>query len=82
MLKADKYNVQTDILLGFKSKGYDYEMKLLIEEGLIILRDNKGKEQIMFLGERGEYRGEPVEVTESVTCKPKKRRSKKKKITN
>jgi hypothetical protein len=58
-------------------------MKLLIEEGLIILTDNKGKEQIIFLGEKEEYRGEPVEVTqevtENVTCKPKKKRSKKKK---
>ena len=82
MLKADKYNVQTDILLGFKSKGYDYEMKLLIEEGLIILKDSKGGEKVLFLGEQVSYTGEPVEVTqkvtESVTCKPKKSRSKKK----
>ena len=82
MLKAEKFNVQNDIRLVFESEGLFYDMKLLIEEGLIILTDNKGKEQIIFLGEKEEYRGEPVEVTENVTCKPKKKRSKKKKITN
>lgn len=80
MLKAEKFNVQNDIRLVFESEGLSYDMKLLIEEGLIILTDNKGKEQIIFLGGKEEYRGEPVEVkqevTESVTCKPKKKRSK------
>ena len=73
MLKAEKFNVQNDIRLVFESEGLSYDMKLLIEEGLIILTDNKGKEQIIFLGgEKEEYRGEPVEVkqevTENVTC--------------
>ena len=86
MLKAEKFNVQNDIRLVFESEGLSYDMKLLIEEGLIILTDNKGKEQIIFLGEKEEYRGEPVEVKQEVTEdlslveeKPKKRRSKKKK---
>lgn len=81
MLKAEKFNVQNDIRLVFESEGLSYDMKLLIEEGLIILKDNKGKGQIIFLGEKEEYRGEPVEVTENVSLveeKPKKRRSKKK----
>ena len=81
MLKAEKFNVQNDIRLVFESEGLSYDMKLLIEEGLIILTDNKGKEQIIFLGEKEEYRGEPVEVTENMSLveeKPKKKRSKKK----
>ena len=82
MLKAEKFNVQNDIRLVFESEGLSYDMKLLIEEGLIILTDNKGKEQIIFLGEKEAYTGEPVgvkqEVAENVTCKPKKRNKKKK----
>ena len=82
MLKAEKFNVQNDIRLVFESEGLSYDMKLLIEEGLIILTDNKDKEQIIFLGEKEEYRGEPVEVkqevTENVTHEPKKRSKKKK----
>ena len=79
MLKAEKFNVQNDIRLVFESEGLSYDMKLLIEEGLIILKDNKDREQIIFLGEREGYRGEPVEVTENVTRKPKTKRSKGKK---
>ena len=78
MLKADKYNVQTDILLGFKSKGYDYEMKLLVEEGLIILKDNKGGEKVLFLGEQVSYTGEAVQEVSPVAEKPKRKRKRKK----
>ena len=81
MLKAEKFNVQNDIRLVFESEGLFYDMKLLIEEGLIILTDNKGKEQIIFLGEKEAYTGEPVEVTENMPLveeNPKKKRSKKK----
>ena len=86
MLKAEKFNVQNDIRLVFESEGLSYAMKLLIEEGLIILKDNKDREQIIFLGEKEAYTGEPVEVKQEVIVdlsleeeKPKKRRSKKKK---
>ena len=58
MLKAEKFNVQNDIRLIFESEGLSYDMKLLIEEGLIILKDNKDREQIIFLGEKKKNTGE------------------------
>lgn len=74
MKKAEQYNVQTDINLVFKSMGHNYTMRLLIEEGLIILEGNK-KQQIIFLGDNEDYYGEPA----TVEGKPKKKRKKKEK---
>ena len=79
MAKAEIFHVVNNVALDFESEGLKYDMKLLIEDGLIILKDSKGREKILFLGEETEYTGEVTsEVTESVTAKPKKRRSKKK----
>ena len=74
MKKAEQYNVQTDINLTFKSKGHDYTMKLLIEEGLVILEGNN-KTEILFLGDHEDYYGEPMK--EVIEEKPKKKRKKK-----
>ena len=74
MKKAEQYNVQTDINLVFKSKGHNYTMKLLLEEGLIIIEGNK-KTQIVFLGDNKDYYGEPMK--EVIKEKPKKKRKKK-----
>ena len=73
MKKAEQYNVQTDINLVFKSKGHNYTMRLLIEEGLIILEGNR-KTQIVFLGDNKDYYGERVIVE-----KPKRKSRKKNK---
>ena len=73
MKKAEQYNVQTDINLVFKSKGHNYTMKLLIEEGLIILEGNR-KTQIVFLGDNEDYYGERIVVE-----KPKRKRRNKNK---
>ena len=73
MKKAEQYNVQTDINLVFKSKGHNYAMKLLIEEGLIILEGNR-KTQVIFLGDNEDYYGEHI-----IAEKPKRKRRKKNK---
>ena len=76
MAKADVFHVVNNVLLDFESFGIKYNMKLLIEDGLVILIDDRGKEEILFLGDKEEYTGEPVEIP---LPKPKKKRSKKKK---
>lgn len=84
MKTSDIFNVQTNIVLAFDSRNKHYTMKLLIENGLIILSDDKGKEEIFFLGDHESYTGETPSENESIIKeveeKPKKkRRSKKKK---
>ena len=80
-MRADQFVVQNNVKLKFVSEGIEYTMNLAIENGLIILDSRLGK-QIIFLGEKEEYRGEPVEVKheviEDVTHKPKKRSKRKK----
>lgn len=76
MAKADVFHVVNNVLLDFESEGLKYEMKLLIEDGLILLKSSKGEEKIILLGDKcKDYTGEVTLVVE----KPKKRRSKKKK---
>ena len=80
MYTADKFNVQNNIVLVFESKGCKYTMHLLIENGLIRLEnETNGGDTILFLGEAQSYTGEPVEPTEVIEEKPKRRKSKKKK---
>ena len=76
MAKAEIFHVVNNVTLDFESEGLKYEMRLLIEDGLIILKDNKGREKFLFLGEETHYSGETIKST---TTKPKKKQSKKKK---
>lgn len=78
MAKAEIFHVVNNVTLDFESEGLKYVMKLLVEDGLIILKDSKGRENVLLLGEETEYVGEPIEVTEKVTTKSKKRSKKKK----
>ena len=78
MKTADLFKVQNNIKLAFESRGCEYTMHLLIEDGLIILENStNGGDTVLFLGEPQSYTGEPV--TEPITESPKKKRSKKKK---
>lgn len=81
MTEAEIFHVVDNVTLDFESEGHKYNMKLLIENGLIILADEKGKEKFIFLGDESNYRGEPLEETPpEIKEEPKKkRRSKKKK---
>lgn len=80
MAKADVFHVVNNVLLDFESEGLKYEMKLLIEDGLILLKNSKGEEKIIFLGDKcKDYTGEATQEMALVVEKPKKRRSKKKK---
>jgi hypothetical protein len=80
MAKAEQFNVQTNIDLVFDSEGKHYKMKLLIENGIIVLEDNEGKEQYIFLGDKEEYWGEPIkEPLPEIESKPKKKRKRSKK---
>ena len=77
MAKAEIFHVVNNVTLDFESEGHKYLMKLLIENGMIILQDEAGKERFMFLGDEGEsYTGSTTEPT--VAKKPKKKRNKKK----
>ena len=76
MAKADVFHVVNNVILDFESEGSKYNMKLLIEDGLIILNNDKGEEKYIFLGHKNEgYTGEVVEKPLEL---PKKKRSKKK----
>lgn len=46
MHRADQFNVQDDITLVFQSRNKNYRMKLLINTGLIILNEIKGKKEV------------------------------------
>ena len=82
---ADKFNVQSDIALVFESNGKNYQMRLIISSGLIMLSEvgSKEDERIIFIDDSSHYTGEEVttEVTEEVSLveeeKPKKKRKKK-----
>ena len=88
---ADKFNVQSDITLVFESNGKNYQMRLIISSGLIMLSEvgSKEDERIIFIDDSSHYTGEEVttevttEVTEEVSLveeeKPKKKRKKSKK---
>ena len=78
MAKAEVFHVVNNVRLDFESEGLKYDLKLLIEDGLIILKDSNGKERILFLGEREAYTGEPVKEPVGELPKPKKKRSKEK----
>ena len=83
MKTADVFKVVNNITLAFESRNKQYTMRLLVENGLIILSDSKGKDTIIFLGDEGEgYTGSPVETEPVVSTeiKPKKKRKSKKKI--
>lgn len=79
MAKAEVFHVVNNVNLDFESMGLKYGMKLLVEDGLLILTDSNGKEQVLFLGEKDEYFGEHTEEVQEITEKPKEKRSKKKK---
>ena len=85
MPKADQFIVQNDIVLAFESRGRQYKMKLLVEEGMVLLYEIKDNEEqdlkVWFLGDRDSYEGENKEVKTLSTVKPKKRSKKKNKIT-
>ena len=80
---ADKFNVQSDITLVFESNGKNYQMRLIISSGLIMLSEvgSKEDERIIFIDDSSHYTGE--EVTEEVSLveeeKPKKKRKRSKK---
>jgi hypothetical protein len=84
---ADKFNVQSDITLVFESNGKNYQMRLIISSGLIMLSEvgSKEDERIIFIDDSSHYTGEEVttEVTEEVSLveeeKPKKKRKRSKK---
>lgn len=80
MKTADLFRVQNNIELAFESKGYEYRMHLLIENGLIRLENKtNGGDTILFLGEVESYTGEPTAQNQGELPKPKrKKRSKKK----
>ena len=46
MHRADQFNVQDDVTLVFQSNNKNYRMKLLINTGLIILNEVKGKKEV------------------------------------
>ena len=46
MHRADQFNVQDDVTLVFQSNNKNYRMKLLINTGLIILNEIKGKKEV------------------------------------
>ena len=82
MKTADVFKVVNNITLAFESRSKQYTMKLLVENGLIILSNNKGRDTIIFLDDEGEgCTGSPVETEPVVSTepKPKRKRSKKKK---
>lgn len=84
MAKAEIFHVVNNVTLDFESEGHKYLMKLLVEEGLIILQDENKNEKYLFLGDKGEgYTGEvnvePTEAVEEAPKPKKKKRSKKKK---
>ena len=84
---ADKFNVQSDITLVFESNGKNYQMRLIISSGLIMLSEvgSKEDERIIFIDNSSHYTGEEVTegVTEEVSLveeeKPKKKRKRNKK---
>ena len=80
MKTADLFKVQNNIELAFESRGCEYRMHLLIENGLIRLENKtNGGDTILFLGEVESYTGEPVIQAQEKASKPKrKKRSKKK----
>ena len=73
MAKAEVFHVVNNVHLDFESEGLKYDLRLLIEDGLIILKGSNGKERILFLGEREAYTGEPVKEPIAELPKPKKR---------
>lgn len=85
MAKAEIFHVVNNVSLDFESEGHKYLMRLLVENGLIILTDETGKEQYLFLSDKntgytGEHEEEPIEQKEEpIETKPKKKRKKKKK---
>lgn len=83
MPKADQYIVQNNIVLAFESRGKQYKMKVLVEDGMILLyemQDNVENDlKVWFLGDRDGYTGEHRIIEVEPTVKPKKKRSKKKK---
>ena len=79
MAKAEVFHVVNNVTLDFESEGLKYIMRLLVENGLIILTDDKGREETIVLGRKSEYTGEPVEIPLEISQKPIKKRKKKKK---
>ena len=81
MHTADQFRVQTNIKLVFDSKGRSYTMKLLIDEGLVVLTEkHENKVQVLFLGEQNSYYGAgEIQKSATVLESPKRKRSKKKK---
>ena len=80
MKTADLFKVQNNIELVFESRGCEYHMHLLIENGLIRLENKtNGGDTILFLGEIEGYTGEPLEKVTEEQEKPKKKRKKKNK---
>lgn len=96
MPKADQFIVQNNIVLAFESRGKQYKMKILVEDGMILLYELQGNEEndlkVWFLGEEKSYTGEAshtypyyssIQQETSPAVTPKKRkRSKKKKATS
>lgn len=80
---ADKFNVQSDITLMFESNGKNYQMRLVISSGLIMLSEvgSKEDERIIFIDDSSHYTGEGVttEVSLIEEEKPKKERKRSKK---
>lgn len=88
MPKADQFIVQNNIVLAFESRGKQYKMKVLVEDGMILLYEMQGNTEndlkVWFLGEAySGYTGEPVKEEPPAEPPKKRKRSKKKKsITN
>lgn len=72
MAKAEVFHVVNNVTLDFESEGHKYTMKLLVEDGLIILKDETNKEQYLFLGNKEAYTGESIGNVD--IDKPKKKR--------
>ena len=78
MKTADVFKVQNNIMLSFESRGCEYIMHLLIENGLIRLENKtNGGDTILFLGAMESYTGEPTaEPVAEIAKKPKKHKKK------
>ena len=80
MAKTEVFHVVNNVTLDFESEGLKYTMRLLIENGLIMLTDDKGREETIVLGRKSEYTGEPIETLLEIPQKSVKKRKRNKHI--
>lgn len=74
MIRAEQFHVQNNVVLVFESGGKQYRMKLLIENGLVIVNEltpqGEGKDRVMFLEEFQEEE----RIRNSIADKEKKKK--------